>query len=267
MKQELYEALGGFIKQNDEFRIGEQAAITPDMAGLVPFDAPLIGICDANDDWFRVFQQEGVVGAHHRKPKDWLSDATRVVSVFMPKSETVRVSNRGGDWPSLPWLHARYEGQQAIGKMAAYVCTYLQGLGYDAVAPMLDKGYKTGHDGNAFTSNWSERHVAYACNLGTFSLSRGLITQKGVTGRFFSIVTNAPLPLDSRQTREREAACAHCGACIAACPVGAISFENGKDHPKCSAFLDVVRDKERPRYGCGKCQAGMPCEAGTPCGL
>ena len=95
MKQELYEALTGFIRENDGFRIKEDAAIDPSLIGLVPFDAPLIGVCDAQDPWFLEFQHEGVVGPHHRLPADWLPGATRVISVFMPKSEAVRSSNRG----------------------------------------------------------------------------------------------------------------------------------------------------------------------------
>ena len=40
-----------------------------------------------------------------------------------------------------------------------------------------------------YASNWSERHVAYVCGLGTFGC-QGLITSKGLAGRFGSIITD-----------------------------------------------------------------------------
>jgi epoxyqueuosine reductase len=264
MKQKLYEALCAFMQDNDEFRIGEDVALDPSVVGLVPYDLPLVGVGEAEDEWFTVFQQEGIVGPHHRKPCDWLPSATRVISVFMRKSEQVRASNRGGDWPSNAWLHARFEGQQAINKMSAFLVDSLKNMGYDAVAPSLEAGFKTGYNGNPYTSNWSERHVAYACDLGTFSLSKGLITGNGVAGRFFSVVTNAPVEANPRQQRDREAACTHCGLCAVLCPAGAISMETGKDHAKCNEFLKKVLQAEKPRYGCGKCQTGTPCEFSDP---
>jgi epoxyqueuosine reductase QueG len=265
MKQMILDALVRFIAMHDDFRIGSDIAIDEDSIGLPLFDTPVIGVCDANDPWFEAFKKEGVIGLHHKLPSDWLDGATRVISVFLPFTDEVVASNRGGGWPSAKWLHARYEGQQAIGNMAAYLRSMLQDQGFMAVAPMLDERFATGVPGNSYTSNWSERHTAFACNLGTFSLSRGLITDaKGVCGRFFSVVTDAPVPVDARQTRETEANCSHCGSCITACPPKAIDFEHGKDHPKCDVFLKTIKQKETPRYGCGKCQAGMPCERTAP---
>ncbi len=55
-----------------------------------------------------------------------------------------------------------------------------------------------------------------------------------------------------------------CRACIRNCPVDAISTENGKDHKKCTSFQDLTAEKFKPRYGCGKCQVGVPCESRIP---
>lgn len=115
-----------------------------------------------------------------------------------------------------------------------------------------------------FTSNWSERHVAYVAGQGTFSLSRGLITEKGVAGRFGSIVTSLSLPADTRKYTEVDEYCNRCGACLANCPVHAISFEKGKSHEPCGAYLDETAFKFSPRYGCGKCQVDVPCECNIP---
>jgi len=54
-----------------------------------------------------------------------------------------------------------------------------------------------------------------------------------------------------------------CGVCIPRCPVGSIRAE-GKELATCQAYLDFIRKKFAPRYGCGKCQTGVPCEATIP---
>ena len=114
-----------------------------------------------------------------------------------------------------------------------------------------------------FSSNWSERHVAYIAGLGTFGLSRGLITEKGMAGRFGSLVTTAELPVTERPYTDLYEYCSRCGACIRRCPVGAITQE-GKRHEPCSEYLAEMKHRFAPRYGCGKCQVKVPCMAGIP---
>ncbi|MDR3200897.1 MAG: 4Fe-4S binding protein, partial [Spirochaetales bacterium] len=105
---------------------------------------------------------------------------------------------------------------------------------------------------------------AYACGLGTFSLSRGLITKKGVAGRFGSVITSLAIPATGRPYSGLYDYCTNCGACLRNCPVRAISRENGKDHVPCSRFLNKTRAENAPYYGCGKCQTATPCETGIP---
>ncbi|MBQ0080024.1 MAG: 4Fe-4S binding protein [Alistipes sp.] len=116
----------------------------------------------------------------------------------------------------------------------------------------------------SFTSNWSERHVAYISGMGTFGLSKGLITKRGVSGRYGSVITNVDFPITKRDYEGLYDYCTMCGKCIEQCPANAISFENGKDHHKCSSYFDTVRIKYAPRFGCGKCQVTTPCERGIP---
>ena len=54
-----------------------------------------------------------------------------------------------------------------------------------------------------------------------------------------------------------------CGACMR-CPGGAITLEEGKSHTACSAYVNKMREKYAPRFGCGKCQVKVPCERGIP---
>ena len=48
------------------------------------------------------------------------------------------------------------------------------------------------------------------------------------------------------------------------CPVRAIDMDAGKDHMKCMECLNASGRALAPRYGCGLCQTGVPCEAQIP---
>ena len=115
-------------------------------------------------------------------------------------------------------------------------------------------------------SNWSERHVAYASGLGTFCLTRGLISEKGVAGRYGSVIVTEEIAPDSRPYDGVYDYCIMCGACIRRCPAKAISLKHGKNQLKCRLWMKKSEKKYDPRYGCGKCQVGVPCEAGIPRG-
>lgn len=84
--------------------------------------------------------------------------------------------------------------------------------------------------GASYTSNWSERHVAFVCGLGTFGLSKGLITEKGIAGRLGSLIVSEKFAPRTREYTDIYEYCTRCGACIRRCPAGAISLENGKEH-------------------------------------
>jgi epoxyqueuosine reductase QueG len=144
----------------------------------------------------------------------------------------------------------------------------IQDEGEGAVVPSLDPRMltyaKPSGELPGYTSNWSERHVAYAAGLGTFSLSGGLITRRGTAGRFMSIITSLELSPTMRPYNELYEYCSDCGACITACPPKAISHGHLKNNSACGAWLDKIRELKAPYYGCGKCQCGMPCENGIP---
>ncbi|MHC6202316.1 4Fe-4S binding protein [Breznakiellaceae bacterium SP9] len=193
-------------------------------------------------------------------------------SLFLPFSETVKAANRQDlRLPAFEWLHARIEGQKFQDELCGYIVTLLRDAGFDAVCPMIDPRFAAAspsitdkNEQGFFTSNWSERHIAYACGLGTFGLSKGLITVKGVAGRYSSVISSGVFEPDKRQYTGIYDYCTRCGACVQNCPAGAISLEHGKSHPLCSEFVESTREKYRPRYGCGKCQVKVPCESARP---
>ena len=117
---------------------------------------------------------------------------------------------------------------------------------------------------DTFSSNWSERHAAYVCGLGTFSLTRAVITKKGCAGRFGRILTDLELEPDPRPYTGVYDYCTRCGACIRRCPVQAISLEQGKQQLPCRLRSLETQRRYAPRYGCGKCQTKIPCQDRIP---
>jgi epoxyqueuosine reductase QueG len=259
-------------------RISPEKALRSDLAGMEMFSPALVGIAAADDPAFLLLKREGAVGPQFLLPGEWLPGARSVVSFFLPFTAGVREANaESGPEPAPEWLHGRIEGQEFIDRLSRALVEHLCEEGGDAVAPAADPRFASCtlrntvfRDGAGapfpvtFTSNWSERHVAFVCGLGTFGLSKGLITSRGVAGRFGSVITTLVLTPDNVIPEELYGNCTLCGECAVRCPAGAISPGKGKDHVLCSEYLDLMKKKHSPRYGCGKCQTGVPCEKEIP---
>ena len=254
--------------------LAAETAISPELTGISFYEEPLIGFASADDSLFATYQLPEVIGPWHKTPKEWLPEAVTVISMFLPFTEIVVTSNRlEKKFPSAAWLHARVEGQLFLNSFAGHVAQWLREQGYAACVPCSDPRFVCfNHSGisapglpeGVHTSNWSERHAAYACGLGTFGLSKGLSTEKGMAGRFCSIITSFPVEPDQRPYADPYAYCTRCGACIRRCPVNAISMEYGKAHETCAEHVHRSLELHDPRYGCGLCQTGVPCERKRP---
>ncbi len=257
------------LVESDANTVPAGKALRPDLVGMRIFDKPLVGVGRADDELFATFQQPDVVGPDMLLPHDWLPSAASVVSYFFPMSERVRASNREGRMASDEWFHARIEGQAFIVQAGRRVAEALRQAGHETVCPANDERmqavYANPYDPqNAFRSSWSERHVAYLCGLGTFSLSRGIITAKGMAGRLGSVVTAATMQPTPRPYTGIYDYCTRCGSCVARCPRGAISLEAGKDHDRCFEMMTESKSVHEGYVGCGKCQVGVPCEHAIP---
>jgi epoxyqueuosine reductase QueG len=268
----LETTIGDYVNTAPGNFVKKEIALRPDLGGMRIFAGPLIGFASAEDPYFTELKKPEVIGVHFKGPHEWLPDAKTIISLFLPFAEEVKKANRRDmSWPALEWLHARIEGQEFQNELCSLIIRLLKDEGFDAAAPMLDPRFASGSpviadraEQGFYTSNWSERHAAYACGLGTFGLSKGLITARGVAGRYISVITGAYFEPDGRPYTGIYDYCTRCGACVKNCPAGAISLERGKSHPVCSAFVESTREKHRPRYGCGKCQVKVPCESGIP---
>lgn len=279
----IQKMLNRCIHEDIDNTVRSEVALRPDLVGLQLFDEPLVGCADPDDPLFTYLKSdEQTYGDFFRMPREWLPDANSVISIFFPFTETVRESNKiDPNYPSPEWLHGRIEGQAFIQKTLKALESHFTERGYNAVIPTMSEAFAVRRQPERYDegcppilSNWSERHVAYVAGLGTFGLSKHLITEKGVSGRFGSIVTNAKIAPTSRGYTEPFERCTLCGVCAAQCPVDAIrkpekgatpvEIAHSKDNRICSMYVDRMKEKFAPRYGCGKCQLKVPCEKGIP---
>jgi epoxyqueuosine reductase len=256
------------------------------------FEKPLVGIAAGDDPLFKEYKK--VVHENHFLPREILDlhisenqksptpdlENVSVISFILPISrKTIKVNAAQKEGPSLRWNHTRWRGQSFINELSEYLVSILETMGCCAVAPELSPFYKMFIlPPGGFTSNWSQRHAAYAAGLGTFSLNDGFITTKGLAMRCGSVVTNLKLQSSARPYINYLENClfystGKCGKCIRRCPGGAIS-EKGHDKLKC---FETVFEKQKPWIegahgagfigyyaGCGLCQAGVPCAERIP---
>lgn len=245
------------------------------------FDEPLVGFASGGDPIFMELKK--IIGDFHRTPQEVMASYCKnigrnapgangvgVISFVLPISEATRRENASmKDGPSERWSHTRLFGEMFNKCLQRHLVSLLESRGYVAVAPEQSKAFRTVDDARVGkASNWSQRHVAFACGLGTFGLSDGLITARGKAHRIGSVIVNFPFRSPERQ-RDIHAACIYfnnggCKVCAKRCPVNAIS-EKGHDKVKCSEFVYGQADMIRERYGieiygCGLCQTGVPCE-------
>lgn len=256
--------LNEFVNNESGNYISAEKALTDGLEGMRIFDEPLVGIADAADPLFTEMTKPSVIGPHFMRPEEWLPGAKSVISIFMPYTDTIKKANAAACGNDLcpEWFHGRIEGHAFLLEAAEYIKRLLTDQGYNAMLPSCDPRFtKDEFEG---TSNWSERHIAYICGLGTFGLAKGLITSAGTAGRVISIVTDARLPVTPREYNDIYEYCNFCGACISRCPAGAISLENGKEKLPCEAIVHKAHAEYPGYYGCGKCQTGVPCESKIP---
>lgn len=248
------------------------------------FDTPLVGFADGSDALFDAYKQH--VGPFHWTPQEIFNQTfpdnrvnaqdLSVICWILPQTRATKADNRKQDrYPAQRWSRARTFGEAFNANVRQYIVQTLAAAGIRSVAPMLSPNWeKRESPQHGYASTWSERHAAYACGLGTFGLSDGLITPLGKAVRVGSVVAAVRLSPSPRPYNTHQAYClfhaaGKCGKCIDRCPAGAIS-EAGHDKVKCKAYIrKKVMPFIRNRYGfegkgCGLCQTKVPCESKIP---
>jgi epoxyqueuosine reductase len=242
----------------------------------------VVGVADALDPWFVRFKE--VIGAFHWTPQEALAlraptaQARSVICWCLPVAEAVRIGNRAETlFPSRAWAFTRTQGDKVLGLMQQGLADHLEAQGHASLAPDSIQENAVERPGVGLAANWSLRHVAFVAGLGTFGISGGLITQRGIAHRIGAVITEAAVPPTPRQYGDDPFAwCLRtsrgiCGKCIERCPVGSVG-QGVADRDK-TACLEHGRRIRREgkslygwegRYGCGLCQTAVPCEFGLP---
>jgi epoxyqueuosine reductase QueG len=259
------------------------------------FGEPLVGFANGDDTIFQQYKKEGIIGNFHLTPREVLERHIQqkedgaskkpakvsVISYILPITYKTRLSLRKETQViSVRWNNTRWKGQDFINELSLYLVSLLEKLGYHAIAPEQSAFYERKDLSSGLISNWSQRHIAYAAGLGTFSLSDGFITPKGLAMRCGSVVCDAALTPTPRLYENHLANClfysgGSCQRCIERCPSGAIS-QKGHDKKRCQDFLfneqkKLLKELGRENEGymghylaCGLCQVKVPCEVGIP---
>jgi epoxyqueuosine reductase len=179
------------------------------------------------------------------------------------------------DGPSLRWNNTRFQGEEFNEVLRRLIVRLLEERGFVAEAPGISKGFHRTQGRFGLASVWSERHIAFAAGLGTFGLSDGLITAKGIAHRCGSVVANVSWPGSPRPYSDHRQYCLYardgsCGLCMKRCPAVAIG-PDGHDKERCRQYIRVSMAEwlKRPGYigeylACGLCQTGVPCESAIP---
>ena len=278
-----------FIKQQiTEFVRTSMANRLSFMNDYVMWDEPLVKFADGDDPLFSEYKtiiapthltpREALAIAYDKSPED-MPTRLSVISWILPATEETRKYNRTETLvPSRLWSHTRWYGEKFNEKLRKNVVEFLTDAGYLAVAPFIQSYFRVYTNERGPYSNWSERHVAYTAGHGTFSLSDGFITERGIAQRCGSVVTSLELPASPRTAEGPYSNClfymgVNCQACIKRCPAGAIT-EKGHDKIKCQQYqrgfgysaeaLKDGYDNDTSMAGCGLCQTKVPCESGIP---
>ena len=276
------------IKRIKSFALESPGNRMPTPDNDIIFDEPLVQFADGDDPIFTEYKtiidpthltpREALAKAYDKDPEN-LPQKLSVISWILPITEKTRIANRRETRaPSRLWSHTRWFGEIFNNDMRDHVTNLLTEAGYMVTAPMKSPYFQILRSDKGMASNWSERHVAYAAGLGTFSLSDGFITEGGIAHRCGSAVTDMALPASPRTATGPYTNCLtyvneKCGKCIERCPAGAIT-DKGHDKVKCGGYLRELGynpEQFRKRYdleksvaGCGLCQTKVPCEAINP---
>jgi len=257
-------------------------------------EEPLVAFGDGEDP---VFQElKAVIGEFHMTPREVMEKYLRhkrwrfnapsapenisVISWALPLTESTRIMERSSPYGGSPrYNHSRWIGIRLFECLEQHVASLLEVLRYHAVAPTQSGFFEIKEmPGDWLAANWSERHVAYACGLGTFGLNGLMITERGCAVYLGSVVCNLRLTTTPRAA-SHVANCPYfadgsCGLCIGHCTGSAITTEGRSN----SACLKNLRDEQAgklialgldhglvgPAPACGRCSTGIPCEDRIP---
>jgi len=268
------------------------------------FSYPIIGVAQGDDQIFQKYKE--IIVIEHLTPLElWLSEGfesllpsnLRIISIVFPYSEKIReeskniIKNSQISLPAEIYCVGRNYANDFKKEICRKIIEFFKLKGYNSGAAMLSDSFSIIRPAKEIVySTWSERHIAFAAGLGTFSLHEGLITEIGCNIRLASIVTNAPLDITPRKDENPYANCLYyskgtCRKCEERCPAHAID-ENGHNKLKCHEYnrkiarimfnrigpilkpinrrINWILRSESYPVGCAFCQFDVPCMDKNP---
>ena len=265
------------------------------------FDTPALGVSQGDDPIFLKFKE--VVGPEHLTPAEmWRQsglaadshppERLRILSIIFPYVDLIReASKTATEIPAEIYSIGRNFANAFMDDVLVKTVAFFQEKGFQATSGMRSPAFQIIVKENPVQiySVWSERHMAFAAGLGTFSLHEGFISEVGCNIRVTSVLTDAPLSVTTRKSDDPYANClfyttGKCKKCAARCPADAIS-EQGHDKVKCylqlkeiegqmtrrvksilKPHLRVIEGREETSYpvGCAFCQFDVPCMERNP---
>lgn len=219
---------------------------------------PCFAYASANDPMFQ--ELKTVIGEHHKLPQDVMEDGKTVLTYFIPLEKKIVDSNISGYFASEEWARAYLETIDLIRAINSGLEHLFKLHGWKLELTADNRSW----DPETMKCNWSHRHAAYIAGLGTWGVNRGLITEKGLSGRIGTLVTDAYVEPTRRPEIE---ACLYkrngsCKLCVDACPVSALGVPDKYKNWDCKAVTDenaVHHESIGFADVCGKCMCGMPC--------
>ncbi len=249
------------------------------------FEAPLIGVAAGDDPYFDFLKEH--IGDFHWSPAEIFSKKygevsdpakLRVVCLIFPQTDkTKELQNKQLKFPCDNWYISRGQWEKMMQEFSDKAEASLEAQGVRSVFVDFVEGLAERHSENlGYASNWSHRHAAYAAGMGTFGLSDGFISERGMAVRLATMIVEADLDIDDRGDLGPYDWCLYyksgiCGACIRRCPIRAIT-EKGHDKVACANYKDTVCadnwpehiDRSGYKIGCGLCQTKIPCMEKRP---
>ncbi len=225
-------------------------------SNLPYYREPIFGYAVANNPVF--IKLKTVVNPDHLLPQDLLNSAETVFAYFLPFRKEIITRNRNGRLASREWAKVYIDTNRLISQINSELEIYLKNQSIEFVSQPPTYEF----DKVKLIANWSHRHIAYACGLGTFGRNNLLITSKGCGGRLGTAVLSVSLEPSScsqlihhcfKDTKG-------CSYCQNICPVHALSdfvFQRQRCYEQCLLNDQIHQDLELCDV-CGKCATG-PC--------
>lgn len=249
------------------------------------WEKPLIGVVAGDDSYYDFLKDH--IGSFHWTPAEAFAkkygsapdaSALRVISLIFPQTEeTKKQQSKQIKSPCDNWIVTRGEWETVMREFSTKLEQELEKQGIrSAGIDLIEEFTRQDSDNLGIASTWSHRHTAFAAGMGTFGLSDGFISERGMAVRLTSVIVEADLEITPRGDIGPYDWCLYyksgiCGACIRRCPIRAIS-EKGHDKDACLKYEDVIVEKYWPEHidrgdyiiGCGLCQTKIPCMEKRP---